>query len=412
MKALHVTTLILATSFAAGCDELPFFPGNFDVRVEDTSGQPVAGATVVGGIDWSFYHVVTDRHGVAPVPRGERGRAGRILAVNHFPLEVASLRAQTYRLQPTPLAIAEMGRVEGAVLRLTAAELLTFSHYGDVRAYGYSDAGVVERSRVRIPLPTSFAGAAELFGDELWILRGDLVIEAWSVNEPAAPVKLREIAGLGLWLARQDSLVVVRRGPHTEIWAVPAAGAPRRLADVPGRSIQAELVGSALYLRLLEHTWDDVELLVLDITDPAAPRTTHRETFAGYGHLSFGDGRALLTRTAVQPGADAEHLVLDLANPSVPVRAGTLIGDAFPTALLGGGLAIGFTSGPRVDALLQVAWQAGRVRVLATTDAETAHVWPYSNPLPDGALAGTTAGTAGAALVLSQRLWRLPTTSP
>jgi hypothetical protein len=470
-KVLRVAAVLVAAPLAAACDELPFFPGHFEVRVEDAAGRPVAGAVVTGGFDWTFYQVVTDRGGAAAVPRSERDRSARILAVNHFPRHVPALRSQRYRLDPTPVSVAEVGRVEGNVLRLTADELLTFSYHGGLRAYEHGAAGVVERSHVLLPLSTSFAGLAELFGDELWVLRGDRVIEVWSAREPAAPVKLRELTGLGIWLARQDSLVVIRRDPGTEIWAVPDAGAPRKLAALPVRSVAAAFVGPALYLRLLEQTWSGVDLLVADITDPAAPRTVHRETFAGFGRISIGGGRAVLARSMVDPGAAApaasglaaaapaasglaaaapaasglaavapaasglaavapaasglaaaapaasgvaaaapapvEHLVLDLADPLRPVRAGTLLGDAYLTDLLpgDGDLAVGFTTGPHVEALLHVDWPAGRVRVLTATELETAHVWPYPNPLPDGAVAGST-------LLLARRLWRLPATSP
>jgi hypothetical protein len=430
-KVLRVAAVLVAAPLAAACDELPFFPGHFEVRVEDAAGRPVAGAVVTGGFDWTFYQVVTDRGGAAAVPRSERDRRARLLAVNHFPRHVPALRSQRYRLDPTPVSVAEVGRVEGNVLRLTADELLTFSYHGGLRAYEHGAAGVVERSHVLLPLSTSFAGLAELFGDELWVLRGDRVIEVWSAREPAAPVKLRELTGLGIWLARQDSLVVIRRDPGTEIWAVPDAGAPRKLAALPVRSVAAAFVGPALYLRLLEQTWSGVDLLVADITDPAAPRTVHRETFAGFGRISIGGGRAVLARSMVDPGAAApaasglaaaapaasgvaaaapapvEHLVLDLADPLRPVRAGTLLGDAYLTDLLpgDGDLAVGFTTGPHVEALLHVDWPAGRVRVLTATELETAHVWPYPNPLPDGAVAGST-------LLLARRLWRLPATSP
>jgi len=101
-------TLIIVKSFCfitailivTGCGEDGLIDSGepFQITILSQEGIPVEGATVEGGIDWDFYKVQTDEHGIAVIPGSVRGERATIYKTNFLPRIVSSINPNRYTL--------------------------------------------------------------------------------------------------------------------------------------------------------------------------------------------------------------------------------------------------------------------------------------------------------------------------
>ena len=96
---------------AAGCTSNPFSSDQQQVTITvvDQVGNPVVGATISGGFDWTSFSVVTDDNGRATVPKGQRST---IFKTNYFPRIVQSFYQRTYSIKNTPSKVKFIGDID------------------------------------------------------------------------------------------------------------------------------------------------------------------------------------------------------------------------------------------------------------------------------------------------------------
>jgi hypothetical protein len=391
---------VLLTTLAA-CDLVTEATGRADaeVQVVDPNGTPIQGAVVTGGYDWESYRRTTDAQGRARVPARQIGHAAEILAVNHFP-RMVELRSTTYTLDPTPARLESLGKIAGQPLRVSADEVLTFDRYGTWRRYEIRDGEAREETALTLRPASELAGHVQLFGDDLWLLRTDGTIEVWSVADSSAPAQRLVLPNVGMWLAKHDSLLVVRNDTEkrTDLWYVGDEGQARRLSSIPLHVPAAAFVGDALYLLPMGDILGTRELTVVDTQDPERPEVVQVAAYPEFGRVTILGDRAILTTPSADPEAPARHRILDLSDPFHPRDAGELSGNGYVTQQLTAEMSIGFTPDPHVAALVETV--GGEVRVLATTTAQVARVWPHPDGVPVGAAHDRLVAFAG-------HLWRL-----
>jgi hypothetical protein len=206
IKVISIITVIL---LASGCGEISSSKGQFEVRVlSSSSGFPVAGATISGGIDWTAFEVKTNDEGIALLPGSARGEWARIYKNNFFPYHVESLSPTHYFIKPTPKKFKLIGDISGWSIRFDSGTIITVDYQGGYHLYSYNDQGIIEIASAQIP---KCIRETQLHGDRLWFSTHDDGIYVYSLEDPFQPVQLFHLAIPGYLgsFAMKDSIIVV-----------------------------------------------------------------------------------------------------------------------------------------------------------------------------------------------------------
>ncbi len=138
--------IILSIFLIFGCEEENPI-GNLppiDITVTSQDGEPVAGATISGGIDWDAYRVQTNEFGEATIPGRASGGRATIYKTNYHPTTIFSVIPAPFILEKTEKRLDPIGSVLGKSISFKKDEIITLDYGGTYRVYSYSDDLVTE----------------------------------------------------------------------------------------------------------------------------------------------------------------------------------------------------------------------------------------------------------------------------
>ena len=336
MAAIMITTITILFTFCTDEDAL------FEVIVVDPDSEPVRGAWVEGGFDWTWYKVYTDSNGVALVPGHARGEHATIMQDNYLPLSVERLDKREYVLEPTPQLLRSIGTAEGTALIFGADNLVTLDYQGDYHVYLYDNQSVTEIASAMLP---GTMKQFKIFGDTLWYTTHNEGIYVYSIANALQPQLLfhLNISGYLDAFAVKDSIVVV---------CSPYSPGPLRVFSYT-TSGQFQQIGSMSEFIADEMTVRDNYLIlvggeasmptVFDLTDPTQPLLV-------YNGLEPGaeTGLILDTMLVVIPeshshisNVDLTYKLIRLTNPLNPYFTGTFPANAVLYDIINNEYAVG-----------------------------------------------------------------------
>ena len=312
----------------------------FKVKVFSSEGQPIAGATIEGGIDWEFFQVQTDNKGIAILPGYARGKRVVIYKNNFFPQIVQSLSPTQYTLMLTPQQLKLIGDVAGKAILFDSGTLLTIEYGGDYHVYSYSDKDITEAASAQLPKTVK---KIIFYGDTLWFSTHEDGIYVYSLQNPLQPQQLfhLNISGYLGPFAVKDTIVAVGNpwepGP-LRIFSYAPDGQYQELSTIENYFVR-EMSFLSNYLILIGN--NESLPTVFNLQDPTNPQLVYNGLEWEYqsGFL-FGDYLILVPRNGHAIGT-VSYKLLDLSNPANPTSIGSFSADSWLSKIVDSFIAVG-----------------------------------------------------------------------
>lgn len=315
--------------------------GPFTVTVLTASGVRLEGAVIEGGIDWDSFEIATNSEGLASLPDHARGVEAIIHLDNYFPLPVTLEEPFRYTLTPTPKALRVLGNVEGTLVRFTPGRLATVDYYGTYHLYAVDDSGLAEIASANVPRTIK---QTQLIGDTLWLSTHEDGIFAYSLADPEHPSEQLhlDIPGYTPLFALRDNLIVV--GSYAEVAAL---GVYRFEADgsfVEVSRFGDHYVSSIAFVEgyLVVTGYRNANPRVYSLADPSNPVLVSGGADPGYWSGFLYGHQYLQIPEWDQITESSAFGWLDLADPLVPRRAGTVAADSRLIGIVDDATAIGY----------------------------------------------------------------------
>lgn len=180
----------------------------FTVTVLTSSGDPLEGAVIEGGIDWDSFEVATDADGHATLPTSAWSVDAMIHLDNYFPQPMTLKRPYEYELAPTPKRLRLLGGIEGQSVRFEPDRLATVDYFGGYHLYAYSAQGLGEIASAEVPRTIK---QIQVIDDTLWLSTHENGVYAYSLADLAQPREILHLAIPGYCpiFALRDNLIVV-----------------------------------------------------------------------------------------------------------------------------------------------------------------------------------------------------------
>ncbi len=315
--------------------------GPFTVTVLTTSGVRLEGAVIEGGIDWDSFEIATNSEGLASLPDHARGVKAIIHLDNYFPLPVTLEEPFRYTLTPTPKTLRVLGNVEGSLVRVTPGRLATVDYYGTYHLYAVDDSGSAEIASANVPRTVK---QTQLIGDTLWLSTHEDGIFAYSLADPEHPLEQLhlDIPGYTPLFALRDNMIVV--GGYAEVSAL---GVYRFEAD--GSFVEVSRFGdyyvsSIAFVEgyLVVTGYRNANPRVYSLADPSNPVLVSGGADPGYWSGFLYGHQYIQIPEWDQITESSAFGWLDLADPLVPRRAGTVAADSRLIGIVDDATAIGY----------------------------------------------------------------------
>lgn len=344
MKKLWLAPLFLSL-IAAGCQTSSTGDGpdedSFMVTILKSSGGPLEGAVIEGGIDWEAFRAATDSAGRATLP----GHAKRVKAMihlnNYFPREVTLNWPYLYELAPTPKRLRLLGSIEGRAVRFTPGRLATVDYYGKYHLYAFDENGLVEIASADVPRTVK---QAQLIGDTLWLSTHEDGVFAYSLADPEHPLEALhlDIPGNTPIFALKDSLIVV--GNYNDqtslgVYIFEPGGSFQETARFFDSYVSAIAFVDGY---LIVTNYYNSHPKVYGLSNPANPVLLYDDANPAYwsGFL-FGHQYIQIPQWN-QIAKNSVFGWLDLTNPAIPRSAGTVVADSRLVSIVDDTTAIGY----------------------------------------------------------------------
>lgn len=339
-----------------------------------TADEPLSGAHVVGGVDFTRFEVRSDDDGRVAIPATALGDSVLVIATNVVPRRILVRRDETYELPPTDRRLRYVGEAPGRPLRFGDGELLTLASLGGYRLYQYGP-GVMTTLH-RDSLEIGSIRQHRLYGDTLWVSTHREGIHAYLIEPDGRFTKIfhLDISGpIGSFVRRDSQLVVAHRtdlpGP-LQVFRLLDGGADPIATFEEVHAFRMQRDGPNVVIGAEDRTGfaggDDPMLRVLNLDDPV------ELTFSGLvrtGGISVLENSTYIITSIphLWEGDSVPHEVFELGPAGEPESRGELVA---PAAINGfvGDLAYGHhVRSPHTVTLLEV--QEDRARTVATAVA-------------------------------------------
>ena len=242
----------------------------FTVTVASSTGVPLEGAVIEGGIDWDAFHVETDAEGQATLPWRARNQEAAIHLNNHFPSRVTLRWPFSYSLTPTPMVLRSLGAIKGALACAVPGRLATVDYQGGYHLYAVDGSGLTEIATAEVARTFK---QMRLIGDTLWLSTHDDGIYAYSLADLEHPAIALHVAvpGNALCFAVQDNILVVGNGADSSSVGI-YVFAPDGSFVEAARFFDSYVSAVAFVNGYLVVTnYYDAHPKVFDLSDPASP---------------------------------------------------------------------------------------------------------------------------------------------
>lgn len=339
--------LVLAGCGSETCGPgLPVEPETFEVTVETPSGEPVEGAWIEGGVDWTMYRVKTDSAGVAVVPGSALERAAIIHKNNFYPRFVQALGPYKYWLHSTPARLERVGDVEGRSIRFYTDVFSTLTYQGVYHAYEYDETEVTELSSKE--LAAWAIRDVKFVGDRLWLSTHDEGVYAYSVEDPLSPdfqFHLDMEGYLGPIAVRGDIIAV--GDPWGEdpvrVFSFTEDGQTALLSTIDAHfAAQMEFREEHLViLSVSAYESQGAILTVVDLKDAGAPETVYSLVEQGGRGGLILDQYVLIGPNMSEGTYRISYTTLLIDDPANPVYLGRTLSDVFLLSVTDGSYGVG-----------------------------------------------------------------------
>lgn len=339
-----------------------------------TADEPLSGAYVVGGVDFTRFEVRSDDDGRVEIPATALGDSVLVIATNVVPRRILVRRDETYELPPTDSRLHYVGEAPGRPLRFDEGELFTLTSHGGHRLHQYGPGGMTTLRGDSLEI--SAIRQHRLYGDTLWLSTHREGIHAYLMEPDGRLTKIfhLDISGpIGNFVRRDSQLVVSHRtdlpGP-LRVFRLLDDGAEAIAAFEEVHAFRMQRDGPNVVIGAEDRTGfaggDDPMLRVLNLDDPV------ELTFSGLvrtGGISVLENSTYIITSIphLWEGDSVPHEVFELGPSGKPVPDGELVA---PAAISGfvGNLAYGHhVRSPHTVTLLEV--QENRARTVATAVA-------------------------------------------
>jgi len=340
-KVFFLTMIIFLVS---GCEKITSpegqFEGQFKVKVYSSFWQPVAGATIEGGIDWEYFQVQTDSRGIAVLPGFARGQAAIIYRNNFFPRHVQSLSHPIYFIKPTPKQFKLIGEIAGWSILFDSETLITVDYQGGYHVYSYNDYGITEIAFVQIP---KCIRETQLHGDTLWFSTHDDGIYVYSLENPLNPQQLfhLDIPGYLGSFAIKDEIVVVGNPWDRDllrVYSCNSSGDYQEIANF-GNYLVRKMAFISDYLIVIDY-YDNLPA-VFDLQNPAEPYLVYNgvepDFWSGFLYRNY----LILIPLLELIEEITYYKLLDLSYPTNPLTTGYFSADSRLLEIINDTTAIG-----------------------------------------------------------------------
>jgi hypothetical protein len=313
----------------------------FWVTVLKTSGDPLEGAVIEGGIDWESFEITTDSSGRAKLPGYARNYETIIHLDNYLPRSISLRWPYRYTLTPTPKILRLLGNVEGSLVRFTPGRLATVDYHGTYHLYAVDDNGLAEIASASVPRTVK---QTRLIGDTLWLSTYDDGIFAYSLADPEHPVEQLhlDIPGTTPVFALHDNMIVVGNSGNVLALGV-------YLFEADGSFVEMSRLGdyyvsSIAFVEgyLVVSGYRDANPRVYSLDEPSHPVLVSGGAYAGYWSGFLYGHQYVQIPEWDQITENTIYGRLDLSNPDVPLAAGTVRADSRLIGIVDDATAIGY----------------------------------------------------------------------
>jgi hypothetical protein len=344
MKKLCLAAALLSLAMAScqtrSSGENPA-EGPFTVTVRLSSGEPVEGAIIEGGIDWDSFEIATDADGHATLASSAWGVEATIHLDNYFPLRVSLKSPFEYELTPTPKRLRLLGNIEGKAVRFAPGRLATVDYLGKYHLYAFDDSGLTEIASADVAKSVK---QIQLIEDTLWISTHEDGVFAYSLADPERPQEELhlDIPGYTPFFALHDNVIVVAGYDDVSplgIYTFTADGSFEETARF-GNFYITSVAFLEGYLVVTGSHW--AHPCIYDVSNPADPRLLYCDANPAY------HGGVLYRHQYLQiPQRDhiTENTVygrVDLTNPVTPWISGVVKADSQLISVVDDSTAIGY----------------------------------------------------------------------
>lgn len=346
MKKIFLPIIIF--TLLSGCDNDNSFeiPEPFEIRVVAQDGEPVAGATIEGGVDWDAFKVQTNSEGSAVL--FENALKSRILIykTNYLPTSVYKIIPDNvYILRKTAKQLNFIGNVEGKAVRFLQNELVTLDYNGNYHLYSYNDQSVSEISSQYLNDSIVAIPEFHLIGSQLWIATHNSGIFVYSIQNPSSPQLLFSLPVtdyLGPFAVKDSILAVGDKwepGP-VRFFVYRQDGYLKEVSR-----IQNYFVRNMLFIRNNLVITGNSESLptIFDISNITSPNLLYNGLDWEYKSAFFYNQKLILTPKYAYGGEYPilDYKLLDLSNPALPVQQNIFSADSWLTGLASDNIAYG-----------------------------------------------------------------------
>jgi len=331
----------------SGCNkDYPIDSGQqFQITVRNQTGTPVEGATVEGGVDWTYYRVLTNAAGVATLPGSAHGQRATIWKTNSLPIIVSSIAPISYTLNETSKELKLIGSVAGKAIRFKQSELITLDYKGIYHLYSYNDQSVSEIYNRLLQDSALATQEIQLLGDILWFTTYNSGVYVFSIHNPSSPLFLFRLPVSGYLgpFAVKDSILILgdpwEPGP-LRIMVYYPTGDCQELTRVKNYFVRKmTIIGNTIILLGNSESLPTV----FDISNPAWPRLLYNGLEWEYQTGFFYNNLIILTPRYGSGGNNVrlDYKVLDLSNPGNPLPMRSFTADSWITGITSDNSAFG-----------------------------------------------------------------------
>jgi hypothetical protein len=312
----------------------------FEVKVLSSLMQPVAGATIEGGIDWEHFQVQTDISGIAVLPGYARGQAAIFYRNNFFPRRVDSLSPTIYFITCTPKQFKLIGDIAGWAIRFDAGTLITVDYHGGYHVYSYNDQAIIEIASAEIP---KCIRETQLHGDTLWFSTHDDGIYVYSLENPLNPQQLfhLDIPGYLGSFALKDEIIVVGNPWDRDllrVYSYNTSGECQEIANF-GNCLVVKMAFISDYLIVVNY-YDNLPA-VFNLQNPAEPYLVYNGVEPDFWSGFLFRNYLILIPLWELIGETTHYKLVDLSDPTNPLTTGYFSADSRLLEIINDTTAIG-----------------------------------------------------------------------
>lgn len=332
----------------SGCDDDNSIeiPKPFEIRVVAQDGQPVAGATIEGGIDWDAFKVQTNSEGIAVLFENALKGGVVIYKTNYFPTRVYKIVPNdTYTLRKTAKQLNFIGNVGGEAVRFRQNELITLDYQGTYHLYSYNDQSVSEIFSQSLNDSIVAVPEFQLIGSQLWIATHNSGIFVYSIQNPSSPQLLFSLPvtdDLGPFAVKDSILAVGNKwepGP-IRFFVYHQDGYLQEVSRIQNYFVRnMSFIGNNLVI-----TGNSESLpTIFDISNITFPKLLYNGLDWEYRSAFFYNQKLILTPQNAYGGENPrlDYKLLDLTNPALPVQQNIFSADSWLTGLASDNIAYG-----------------------------------------------------------------------